>query len=184
MYQTALWIILQCIIMAYPDLYGFRIGGKLGCLMYGIVTNIPALLEHRISLSYLELMCANVYDITINFDIFQFMWFQLVSKSVMCIADSIFRYVFGMDSGEKKKKKHGIWRFLFSFVFISYLVLYSPNTSWFEQDRVKDMLTLPKEIRNIERKVCPGLRPSDELLFMKGGCALNFVASQTGARFL
>ena len=182
MYASVLRIFELCVIMAYPDLFGLSIGGRLGCLFHQIIINI-IFLKPR-SWSYLEVICVNIFDVTVMFDVVQFTWFQLVSNSVKYIATFLIRNIFGAD-GRRKKSKSILndGRFLFSIIFIAYLVLYSPSTSWFKQDRFEDVLTVPRELRDLERKICPHVRPA-EFLAMKGGCALNFVANGQGAQFV
>ena len=136
------------LIYFYGEQIGLSIGGEIGCMISTLVTQIIEF-DFPLDLS----RCSNRILLHISVDLVQYLYYSLF---IGCFKTTIYA-LFNLVHGKRKVNVGGV-SLLMSIAFLVYVIKDSENKSYFplfnKTDRLRDVLSAPTWLRDIEKDFC------------------------------
>ena len=147
------------LIYNYYELIGLRIGGEIGCIFATLGAYI---IEFDFPLDFSR--CSNQIILGISLDLVQYLYYAVIVGCFRMILYGFYNLVHC-----KKKINVGIIPVLIALAIMGCVIKGTENSSRFaffsKTDRVRDVLSVPKWIRNVEQSFCRFIPFIDRLKF-------------------
>jgi len=126
------------------------------------------ILQPYMTMFSMQVCRITMYVATLDIDMFQAIYFSTVFASIFDIANSLIKLVFG------KKKAISSKFYCALFVIGAAYTLSDKSTYyWQEKDKLRDILTAPSLVRDVENTVCKHAKPFLKHLFVGKGCSVS-----------
>jgi hypothetical protein len=180
--HLTVWFAQLAVLYNYGELIGVTVGGELGCIIASIFSACvqflrdillsllgrPVKLEPFVAYISNQACKITLYVATIDVDIFQAIYFSSLFACIFNIANSLIKLVCGKEKAISSK-------FFYALFVVCAAILLSDTSTYFwqEKDKLRDILTAPSLVRDVENTVYEHAKPFLNPLFMGKGCSVS-----------